>query len=69
MIVAGFCYYGKFKIKEVQVKPKLKASSLNHRQNILEPVFEEKKIPVLYGKDIDEVELHMDKASSQLPLI
>ncbi|GFX34187.1 uncharacterized protein TNCV_2893941 [Trichonephila clavipes] len=31
-------------------------------QNILESIFEE--IPTLYGKDIDKVELHMDKASS-----
>ncbi|GFW72300.1 hypothetical protein TNCV_703371 [Trichonephila clavipes] len=35
-----------------------------NRLNILEPIFEE-EIPTLYGKDIDKVEFHMDKASSQ----
>ncbi|GFY23754.1 hypothetical protein TNCV_1630361 [Trichonephila clavipes] len=32
-------------------------------KNILEPIFEE-EIPTSYGKDLGEVELHMDKASS-----
>ncbi|GFT87102.1 transposable element Tcb1 transposase [Trichonephila clavipes] len=33
------------------------------KQNILEPIFEA-EIPTLYGKNIDKVELHNDKASS-----
>ncbi|GFS52094.1 hypothetical protein TNCV_1105051 [Trichonephila clavipes] len=33
-------------------------------QNILEPIFEE-EIPTSYGKGIDKVELHTDKASGQ----
>ncbi|PRD20506.1 UNVERIFIED_CONTAM: hypothetical protein NCL1_54413 [Trichonephila clavipes] len=36
--------------------------TLDEEWNILESIFEE--IPTLYGKDIDKVELHMDKASS-----
>ncbi|GFX28546.1 transposase [Trichonephila clavipes] len=61
MIVAGFCHNGKLKIKEVSSKTKI--NSLYNQQNILEPIFEE-EIPDVYGKDIDKVEIHKDKVSS-----
>ncbi|GFT66393.1 transposase [Trichonephila clavipes] len=60
MIVAGFSKNGKLKVKKVSSKAKI--NSLYFHQNILEPIFEE--ISTLYGKDIDKVELHMDKDSS-----
>ena len=60
MIAAGFCYNSKLKIKKVSSKAKI--NSLYYQQNILELLFEE-EIPALYGKDIDKVKLHMDKAS------
>ncbi|GFW88168.1 uncharacterized protein TNCV_3500571 [Trichonephila clavipes] len=61
MIAAGFSNNGKLKI--INVSSKTKINSRYYQQNILEPIFEE-EIPTLYGKDIDKVELHMDKASS-----
>ncbi|GFT97619.1 RNase H domain-containing protein [Trichonephila clavipes] len=38
-------------------------NSLSYQQNILKPIFD-KEIPTLHRKDIDKVELHIDKASS-----
>ncbi|GFU86669.1 hypothetical protein TNCV_2880891 [Trichonephila clavipes] len=35
------------------------------QQNMSEPIFEE-EIPTSYGKDIDKVDLHIDKASSHM---
>ncbi|GFV53070.1 uncharacterized protein TNCV_4644291 [Trichonephila clavipes] len=61
MIVTGFCYNGKLKIRKVSSKAK--SNSVCYQQNILEPIFTE-EIPVLYGKDIDKAELLMDKAPS-----
>ncbi|GFU74217.1 transposase [Trichonephila clavipes] len=61
MIVEGFSNNGKLKIKKVSNKSKI--NSLYYQQNISEPIFVE-EIPVLYGNDIYEVELHMDKAFS-----
>lgn len=46
MIVSGFCYNGKFKIKKFQEKPKLISQS-----NILEPIFEE-EILAFHGEDM-----------------
>ncbi|GFU44161.1 phosphatase and actin regulator 2 [Trichonephila clavipes] len=40
-----------------------KSEQRKTEQNILVPIFEE-EIPTLFGKDIDKIELHMDKASS-----
>ncbi|GFV84125.1 uncharacterized protein TNCV_3037871 [Trichonephila clavipes] len=61
LIVAGFCYNGKLKKKTVSSKAKI--NLLYHQQNILEPIFEE-EIPTVYGKDVNKVELLMDKVSS-----
>ncbi|GFV41627.1 hypothetical protein TNCV_3627781 [Trichonephila clavipes] len=61
MIVGRFSNNGKLKIKKVSSKVKI--NSLCYQRNILEPIFE-KEITALYGKNIDEVDLHMDKASS-----
>ena len=70
MIVAGFSYNRKLKIKKVSRKAKI--NPLYYQQNILEPFFEE-EIPAFYGNDIDKVELHMEKplvtSLSQLLLI
>ncbi|GFV59020.1 uncharacterized protein TNCV_1814091 [Trichonephila clavipes] len=61
MIVAEFSNNGKLKIKKASSKAKI--NSLYYQQNILESIFKE-EIPTLYGKHIDKVELHMNKASS-----
>ncbi|GFY35683.1 hypothetical protein TNCV_2619751 [Trichonephila clavipes] len=67
-IISGYYYNGQSKFKKVSSEAKINALYCEH--NILEPIFE-KEIPALYVKDIDEVELHVDKAArpSQLPLI
>ncbi|GFW95429.1 uncharacterized protein TNCV_1721311 [Trichonephila clavipes] len=51
-----------FKIKELCTS-KMQVLSGKKEQNILKPSFEE-EIHTLNGKDIDKVELHMDKTSS-----
>ncbi|GFU27424.1 hypothetical protein TNCV_3323341 [Trichonephila clavipes] len=56
MIVTRFCY----KLTIEKVSSKAKINSLYYQQNTLERICEE-KIPSLYGKDIDGVELRMDK--------
>ncbi|GFX08855.1 transposase [Trichonephila clavipes] len=61
MIFAEFPNNDKLKIKKVSSKAEI--NSLYYQHNILEPIFEEQILP-LYGKDIDKVELHMDKVSS-----
>ncbi|GFU42400.1 hypothetical protein TNCV_4555391 [Trichonephila clavipes] len=63
MIVAGLCCNGQLKIKKSQVKPKLIPSTI--LTNILKLIFDE-EIPVLCEKNIDKVDLHMDKASNHM---
>ncbi|GFX68998.1 hypothetical protein TNCV_683571 [Trichonephila clavipes] len=60
MTVPGFCYNGKLTIK---VLSKAKINSFLYQQNILEPIFEEKFLSCM-KKDVNKVELHMDKASN-----
>ncbi|GFV59434.1 hypothetical protein TNCV_3172741 [Trichonephila clavipes] len=61
MIVAGFSDNGKLEIQKISSKAKI--NSLYYQQHILEPISEE-EIPTLCRKDIDKVELQMNKASS-----
>ncbi|GFX76269.1 uncharacterized protein TNCV_4036701 [Trichonephila clavipes] len=58
-IVAGFGYNGKLKVKKVSRKANI--YSLYYPQNILRSIFG-KETPILYGKEIDKVDINMDKA-------
>jgi len=61
MIVAGFCFNGKLKLKKVD--PKVKINSSVYQRLVLDPLFDT-EIPDLYGDDANHVCLHQDKATS-----
>lgn len=53
------------KLKLKKALSKAKVNSFYYDQNILKPIFEE-EIPVIYGKDINKVKLHMNKDPTTL---
>lgn len=61
MIVAGFSYNGKLKIKRVEKNVKI--NSKYYQEHILSPIFLN-EIPSLYPQCHQSVRLHQDKASS-----
>jgi hypothetical protein len=61
MVVAGFCYKGKLRLRKVATKVKI--NSDYYQKNVLKPIFH-KEIPFLYNNDISNVHFHQDKASS-----
>ena len=61
MIVAGFSYNGKLKIRKVAKSVKINATY--YQEHILTPIFMN-DIPLLYPFDFQNVEIHQDKASS-----
>ena len=61
MIVAGFCYKGKLKLKKVE--PNTKINSNYYQTNVIAPIFRN-EIPLLYGNQANMVAFHQDKASS-----
>jgi hypothetical protein len=61
MVVAGYSYRGKLKIR--RVKKNCKINSQYYQEEILRPIYEQ-EIPAMYGNDANMVRIHMDKASS-----
>lgn len=61
MIVAGFSYNGKLKIRRVEKNVKINSSY--YQEKVLRPIFTE-EIPLLYPNDFQRVKLHQDKATS-----
>ena len=61
MIIAGFCYNGKFIIRRVEKKDKV--NSVYYQEKVLSPIYFD-EIPSLYGSEMNNVWIHQDKASS-----
>lgn len=61
MVVAGYCYEGKLTIRRVPNNCKI--NSAFYQQHILTPIYTE-DLPRLYGNAVNQVRVHMDKASS-----
>lgn len=61
LVVAGYSYQGKLTIR--QVPKNCKINSAFFQQHILTPIYTE-DLPRLYGHAIQQVSVHMDKASS-----
>jgi hypothetical protein len=61
MVVAGFSYNGKLKLRKVDRHTKI--NSAYYQTEVLNPIFHQ-DIPSLYGNDVEKVWVHQDKASS-----
>jgi len=61
MVVAGFCYNGKFNLR--RVAKNVKINSAYYQTEVLDPLFKT-EVPALYGNDSSKVWVHKDKASS-----
>ena len=62
MIITGFSYNGKLIIRRVENK----GNSAYYQEKALSPIYFN-EIPSLYGREMNNVWIHQDKASSHIP--